>query len=75
MCSKNHTNQLVINFNMKKVGNPKSFSKTFFSLALTLVFAFAVNAQEPAAAPAPAADGRALRGERVGRQPAGAGPA
>ena len=44
---------------MKKVGNPKSFSKTFFSLALTLVFAFAVNAQEPAAAPAPAADAAA----------------
>ena len=44
---------------MKKVGNPKSFSKTFFSLALTFVFAFAVSAQEPAAAPAPAPDATA----------------
>lgn len=44
---------------MKKVGNPKSFSKAFFSLALTFVFALAVNAQEPAAAPAPVADATA----------------
>ncbi len=44
---------------MKKVGNPKSFSKTFFSLALTFMFAIAVNAQEPTAAPAAVADASA----------------
>jgi len=40
---------------MKKVGNPNSFSKTFFSLAFSVMFAIGVNAQEPAAAPATAA--------------------
>ncbi len=35
---------------MKKLGNPKSFSKTIFSLAFTAIFAVGVSAQEPAAA-------------------------
>lgn len=43
---------------MKKVGNPKMFSKTLFSLAFTAVFAIVANAQAPAA-PAPAADAAA----------------
>ena len=40
---------------MKKLGNPKSFSKTIFSLALSAFFAVGVSAQEPATAAAPAA--------------------
>lgn len=40
---------------MKKVGNPNSFSKTFFSLAFSVMFAIGVNAQDAAAAPAAAA--------------------
>ena len=35
---------------MKKLGNPKSFSKTIFSLAFTAMFAVGVSAQEPVAA-------------------------
>ena len=35
---------------MKKLGNPKSFSKTIFSLAFTAIFAVGVSAQEPVAA-------------------------
>jgi mono/diheme cytochrome c family protein len=40
---------------MKKLGNPKSFSKTIFSLAFTAMFAVGVSAQEPVATSAPAA--------------------
>ena len=40
---------------MKKLGNPKSFSKTIFSLALSAFFAVGVSAQEAVAAAAPAA--------------------
>ncbi len=40
---------------MKKLGNPKSFSKTIFSLAFTAIFAVGVSAQEAVAAAAPAA--------------------
>ena len=39
---------------MKKLGNPKSFSKTIFSLAFTAIFAVGVSAQEPVATAAPA---------------------
>ena len=40
---------------MKKLGNPKSFSKTIFSLAFSAMFAVGVSAQEAVAAAAPAA--------------------
>ena len=40
---------------MKKLGNPKSFSKTIFSLAFSAIFAVGVSAQEAVAAAAPAA--------------------
>ena len=40
---------------MKKLGNPKSFSKTIFSLAFSAMFAVGVSAQEPAPAAAAAA--------------------
>jgi len=40
---------------MKKLGIPKSFQKLSFSLAFTALFAVSVNAQDPAAAAAPAA--------------------
>jgi mono/diheme cytochrome c family protein len=39
---------------MKKLGNPKSFSKTIFSLAFSAIFAVGVSAQEPVATAAPA---------------------
>ncbi len=42
---------------MKKLGNPKSFSKTIFSLAFSAMFAVGVSAQEPAAAAAAPATG------------------
>lgn len=51
---------------MKKVGNPKSFSKTFFTLALTFVFAFAVEAQEAPAAAAPSPDAAAAAAPAAG---------
>ena len=39
---------------MKKLGNPKSFSKTIFSLAFSAIFAVGVSAQEPITADTPA---------------------
>lgn len=44
---------------MKKVGNTKLFSKSFFSLALSFVFAIAVNAQSAPAATTPPAEAAA----------------
>lgn len=56
---------------MKKVGNPNSFSKTFFSLAFSVMFAIGVNAQDPAAAPAAAAPAAAAPAAGTGDAVAG----
>ena len=56
---------------MKKVGNHKSFSRIFFSLALTLSLSLvsyaqdAVPAEAPIAAEAPAAGGNAVKGKEL----------
>ncbi|SEQ13119.1 c-type cytochrome [Flavobacterium urocaniciphilum] len=56
---------------MKKVGNPNSFSKTFFSLAFSVMFAIGVNAQDAAAAPAAAAPAAAAPAAGTGDAVAG----
>lgn len=56
---------------MKKVGNHKSFSRIFFSLALTLSLSLvsysqdAVSAEAPVADAAPAAGGNAVKGKEL----------